>query len=442
MLNCLMTWEPVKARWKKIYKGKSYTIFCTTLGVPQNKVASYLAANEWWIAKKAEIDSQTPVKPHPMAPIVQELERRLEWAEKHGERETAASLAKKIIWANDESEEPDSMSEIAYLGMPESQMLWHDRLSRNKTPITADRKIKSQVDRHIALERSRVDAGQLSVSEFDTIRRCLQDFQDWVGGSNPVESLDSEKWESWWSHLMKMDISIEYKKKKLRYVRSFISWLAEKGMVAVPPNLHSRRYRFGGGAKSVPTIPIDDVKYLIRESPGQLRLHLLLMLNCGMTQTDISDLKPSEVDWEKGRIKRKRSKTEDHANVPTVEYPLWPETLALLLKFGKREGDRALLTESGRTWVRDSIKKDGKRSKVDAIKSNYVHLQRRLGMVHSMKLLRKTSASLLETSPEFARYSTMFLGHSPRSIADRHYVVPSQEQFDRAIGWLGGKLQQ
>ena len=66
-------WEPMKARWKKIYKGKSYTIFCTTLGVPPSKVASYLAANEWWIVKKAEIDSKAPVKPHPMAPIVQEL---------------------------------------------------------------------------------------------------------------------------------------------------------------------------------------------------------------------------------------------------------------------------------------------------------------------------------------------------------------------------------
>jgi integrase len=437
-----------------MHKGIVYVVSCREMGVTDTKEGSYQAANAWWEKKLAEIESRPT---HPHQSVINELNRRKDWAVAYQPAvvpEIEKSLSRVDQFPEEfPTEAIQALENTVLAGISPSELLehisldkdrsiWNDRLSRHNTPsIPVDRTIKAQVDRHIALERARVDAGQLSVSEFDTIRRCLQDFRDWVGGSNPVESLDSEKWESWWSHLMKMDISIEYKKKKLRYVRSFISWLGEKGMVAVPPNLHSRRYRFGGGAKSVPTIPIDNVKSLIRESPGQLRLHLLLMLNCGMTQTDISDLKPNEVDWDKGRIKRKRSKTEDHANVPTVEYPLWPETFALLLRFGQREGDRALLTESGRTWVRDSIKKDGKRSKVDAIKSNYVHLQRRLGMVYSMKLLRKTSASLLETSPEFARYSTMFLGHSPRSIADRHYVVPSQEQFDRAIGWLGGKLQ-
>ena len=43
------------------------------------------------------------------------------------------------------------------------------------------------------------------------------------------------------------------------------------------------------------------------------------MANTGMTQTDVSDLHPSEVDWERGRVTRKRSKTEDRASVPTVE---------------------------------------------------------------------------------------------------------------------------
>ena len=47
-----------------------------------------------------------------------------------------------------------------------------------------------------------------------------------------------------------------------------------------------------------------------------------------------------------------------------------------------------------------------------------------------MKLLRKTSSSLLETHEVYGRYATLFLGQSPRSIADRHYVWPSQDLFD------------
>ena len=53
-----------------------------------------------------------------------------------------------------------------------------------------------------------------------------------------------------------------------------------------------------------------------------------------------------------------------------------------------------------------------------------------------MKVLRKTSAMLLESDPSYARYSQLLLGHSPKSIADRHYLSPSQENFDRAIAFL------
>jgi hypothetical protein len=29
-----------------------------------------------------------------------------------------------------------------------------------------------------------------------------------------------------------------------------------------------------------------------------------------------------------------------------------------------------------------------------------------------------------------------FLGHSPKTVADKHYVVPSDEEFFEALGWL------
>jgi hypothetical protein len=35
-----------------------------------------------------------------------------------------------------------------------------------------------------------------------------------------------------------------------------------------------------------------------------------------------------------------------------------------------------------------------------------------------------------------------FLGHSPRTVADRHYVVPPQELLDEAVTWLGRQLGQ
>jgi integrase len=234
-------------------------------------------------------------------------------------------------------------------------------------------------------------------------------------------------------------ISLEYKKKQLRIARTFVSWLAEKGLNPAPLNLHSRRHRFGGGARPVLTIPLEEVRTLISVASGQLKLHLLLMLNCGMTQVDISDLHPGEVDWEQGRIRRKRSKTANHDHVPTVEYCLWPSTWGLLQQFGLRGGDRALLTESGKPWLRDTLNGNGTRSKVDAIKSNYARLQARTGLAYPLKLFRKTSATILESQEHFGRYVGYFLGHAPRSLAERHYAAPSPELFDKVIKWLGAQ---
>ena len=54
-----------------------------------------------------------------------------------------------------------------------------------------------------------------------------------------------------------------------------------------------------------------------------------------------------------------------------------------------------------------------------------------------MKLLRKTSATLIESIREYAPYSSHFLGHSPRSIKDRSYTAPNRALFDEILEWLG-----
>ena len=82
--------------------------------------------------------------------------------------------------------------------------------------------------------------------------------------------------------------------------------------------------------------------------------------------------------------------------------------------------------------MRDFMKDDGKRSKVDAIKSNYVHLQRKMKLDYPMKLFRKTSATLLEKEHSDS-IVTMFLGHAPNTVASRHYSAPNPTKFDAAV---------
>ena len=190
-----------------------------------------------------------------------------------------------------------------------------------------------------------------------------------------------------------------------------------------------------GQARRRGPFTIDEIRTLIDGATGQLRLHLLLMLNCGFTQVDVSDLAQNEVDWKNGTITRKRSKTRDDENVPTVKYKLWKRTFALLKEFRQKEGNLVLRTKSGQPWITQRVT-DGVFNRTDNTKSVYRHLQDFISQPKPIKLLRKTSASLLETHPTYGRYVGYFLAHSPRTVRDKSYVVPSQEQFDAATNWL------
>ena len=50
-----------------------------------------------------------------------------------------------------------------------------------------------------------------------------------------------------------------------------------------------------------------------------------LVLNCGMYQNDIAELRSEEVDWKAGALSRARSKTRKRGG-PVVTYRLWLAT--------------------------------------------------------------------------------------------------------------------
>ena len=79
----------------------------------------------------------------------------------------------------------------------------------------------------------------------------------------------------------------------------------------------------------------------------------------------------------------------------------------------------------------------------DAIQSAWTRLARKMGEAKirlGMKHLRKTSASLLGQHPQYKFYATHFLADSPRTMADKHYVIPSDAEFFMALNWLRGRI--
>ncbi len=51
-----MTWKPETCRWRKMHRGKWYSVSCKQLGVPETKEASWRAANAWWEQQQALAD--------------------------------------------------------------------------------------------------------------------------------------------------------------------------------------------------------------------------------------------------------------------------------------------------------------------------------------------------------------------------------------------------
>ena len=166
------------------------------------------------------------------------------------------------------------------------------------------------------------------------------------------------------------------------------------------------------------------------------------MVNCGFTQCDVSDLQDSEVDWNLGRIKRKRSKTQHKEETPEVDYLLCKETFEFL-RHHRSGTNTVLLTKSGGLWNWERMV-GGKYKSADNIASCYRHLKAKLAregtpFTKPVKLLRKTSASMLDKHENFGRFAPHFLGHAPVNVSTGHYIRPSTEQLDAAVGWLAIK---
>jgi integrase len=451
-ISCKMSWDARNRRWWKMKDRKRFVVSCKQLAqwsghpVPETKEGSYQTANQWWQAKLAEIEAQQP--PHPFGYEIQELERRRDWLRSKGYADHAAGMTKMIEDVSGFKESDLHPSIVGSLLEPMSQV-WQDRLQRDKPEqVPNDRTIGGQLQAWFTTLEANVQAGKMVPSHVVNIKICLGHFETFIGKESLVEKIDEATLERFHLHLLDKvaqrrrdkaaGVSPEYAKKVFRISKQFIKYCWSKRLLELPRNFDSRGFGFGAGPKAVETFTDNEIKKLLAKATGQLKLHILLMLNCGYRSTDISDLRDDQVDWTEGRIKRKRSKTENHEDVPEVDYKLWPETFSLLEKW-RSGGEIVLLTRSGRRWCWEELGENGKTHSADSIATNFRRLRESLGIPKSLDKLRKTSATHIEAHREYGRYKTHFLGLSPRSIADRHYAAPSKELFDEILMWLGRK---
>lgn len=291
---------------------------------------------------------------------------------------------------------------------------------------------------YIADRKKTVEVGKLSVGRFDNSRHQVECFVAHAGSKLPLDGITSQVLNGYRHHVQAdKSISDSTRNERLRGVKDVLRWAVAMDFIDDEPKFIRRGYSISQTAKEIKLPSPADVLAMFEAATGRTKLYMLLALNTGMLQKDMSDLKHSEVTLGKmSTIRRRRSKTNDEQNVPIVTYRLWARTAKLLKQEMTTDGELVLLNADGKPLVSDEIKANGKRKKLDCVDSTWDRLRKKTGKPFPFKMLRKFAASVLASHAEYGRYAQYFLGHAPDTTADRNYVVPSDAQFAKALTWL------
>ncbi len=413
-------------RWVKMHKGSRYRVSCEDLGAKVfTKEATWQLANEWWRRKLLEINGATSGQDQPVASLTPEVIRSQK--QTSGIEGTSEESTQTADWPSETRvvirEDIDSVNGVS------------------PAVVLGNFTCEVQSKRFLEIEKLRGKAPGTFGDLAYYLGRILTDASPTLSPTLDVRAINETTVTGFYAWLRNSTQSAIVQKKLWGYFRRFIKFLWAEGLTVLPRNLDSRLFSFGTTTKKIKTYPVEEVREMLSSLPPRVKLYALLALNCGMYGQDISELKHQE--YNDGRITRKRSKTKNQTGVPEVCYVLWPETRQLLESYPSTHPVYVLTSKTG-TPLYDSRIEGDKRVKSDLIGQQF-RRGRGEGRANKplipLKALRSISATLLESHPTYGRYKSHFLGHSPKSRADRHYSAPSQALFDEALPtWLRSQL--
>jgi integrase len=326
--------------------------------------------------------------------------------------------------------------------------IWNDRLQvAARSAAEPEQTVRAQVAAYVAAKKSAATSGELSSGRAYVISLHLDHFVNWLGGDTSIVDINGKSLTDYRLELLQQVEAKSWSrvtaKERLRTVKGFVHWLWQMEAIPTLPRIldgKSKALEIGTPSSTIVVFTLDEISTLLTESSDRTKLYVLLMLNCGMTQKDVADLLLKEVDWNAGYVKRKRSKTKDWKNVPEVRYVLWPETLRLLKQERSRKATGlVLLNENEKPLWYEEVQPDGKLKKNDNIRNAFARLAKKTKIKKPLKSLKKTSASLIRGNSKYASLESLFLGHAPQSMSEKHYAATPQELLDEAIVWLGGE---
>ena len=445
-----LTWFAHRNTWKKKYRGEVTYIPVKTKG--KTDAEGYKLALEWWKNEKARLDGEEQQRIATatgygvfgdMTKSEYEENLRAEVLRSDWEEKVARINGEPAMRFEDWKEQQANLKYAAQAKLKEAQ------------EIDPDGTVDAFANRFLTFKRNQVKAGKkIGVGRWNNIRDDLKVFKETVGVEKAANRVN-------WGVALFDYYTIQLKAlainpkgdgtavDRMQVARQFIRHLWENNVIDLPRNIDSKEMVIHRSKKKLVIPPMKVFQDLLKNAPDKvgghypLKLYLLLMANCGMTQIDISDLLHTEVDWKRGTITRKRSKTEEKNldNIPTVQYKLWPLTFKLLKENRSNDAEVVLIHVDGGRLRTTTLSEtdDLKSSNTDLIADRYNEWIEEAKVKHAptLKFFRKRSASQLAAHAEYNAFAQYFLAQSDKTVAENHYIVPSQKRFDAAIAWLG-----
>jgi len=480
----LMGFEIGPKRWRKMYKGERYEVYCSGLGLSEGEwteLGSYQAANDWWLARKVEIDAKPPTLRPDVEEIVEKLRAKRRVLAEAG-RDTseydaaisdAANAAKPLLdptlrFSSLEEEveavrrstqsegdgvnvlDPRTSARVAFLsslGVDLSSLdaasleialgsapYWEERFATVKK-VPDDRRIGMHLDGWLLLKRKKATPTTLvRLQGHKKAFECIK-FGDKLvlDADMPVDVLTEQKFEDVYHAIDAEERDEATKEKKWLTFRNFVRHVVRKRLIPMPLNMDSDDLTFEVTTKQKPKPVMSDVREFLGSLPDRLRLYALLAANCGLNNADIGKLTVGQIDFAARTLTRKRVKTAKHANVPTVVYRLWDETVRLLRQEMTEDGEYVLLDSKGQPLYIEKKDADGA-GLYDKIKSSWRdYFGRKRVKKYTLKSFRFISSDIMKDGP-FRLYQEVWLGHSPKTVAAKNYS--GAEDCTEVCEWL------
>lgn len=474
---------PARSCWKKYHKGKT-----KYFNHPITK-EGYEAALLEWLQYKSQVDQDRP-----NAGLYNHYKALFEqvqgWYDMHGaaavsEQKTAKQVSHFLFWIEEQLAEPILPSIVPFMtfsnGTKRAEFWdefiddgtaytafgqlhydlpakWQDRLTIGAVSTkTLPQSVGYWLDDYLRFKGNQALANQINKKTLQDCREKTKKFRDWIGEQALIADITSETVKDYYTFLLQQ--SFRNQRGYFNAFKTFVkyAWRQDQCRLEnLPKNLDDRNaFKFKGLSKMQQAKSKRenlwtkaDFKTVLESFPQRYQCWIMLMLNCGFTQTDLNELKKEEIDLKAGRIVRVRTKGEFYDDPPIVNYKLWNKTLELLkLEMSKHDHpELALLATRGARIINETLVTDPETGEVetkrsDNVSRNWQKVRAEYGLpARQLKFIRKTGSSCLNENIKYMRLSQLYLGQTHQTVADKHYNAYDgaiYKPLDEAIAFIG-----